>query len=85
MSGGIGSVSLIAPARWGLGALASTINLNVIQSAISQGPNGQPPDALWAHNPAHWLTSVAVMIGIGIIWLIIARIRLARIGPHRGK
>jgi hypothetical protein len=85
INGGIGSVSLIAPARWGLGALASTINLNVIQSSINQGPNGQQPDALWTHNAAHWLTSVAVMVGIGIIWLIIARIRLARIGPHRRK
>ena len=43
---------MIAPARWGLGAVASTVNLNVIQSSISQGPNGQKPDALWTHDAA---------------------------------
>ena len=41
LPGTLGDVAMIAPARWGLGAVASTINLNVIQSSISQGPNGQ--------------------------------------------
>ncbi len=50
LTGALGNVALIAPARWGMGAVASTINLNVIQSSISQGPNGQKPDALWAHD-----------------------------------
>jgi hypothetical protein len=85
LAGTLGDVALIAPARWGLGALASTINLNVIQATASLGPNGQQPDALWTHDAAHWLTSVAAMIGIGIIWLIIARIRLTRIGPRQRK
>ena len=85
LTGGISSVAVIAPARWGLGALASTINLNVIQSSVSQGPNGQPPDALWTHDTAHWLTSILVMVGIGIVWLVIARLRLASIGPRKRK
>jgi hypothetical protein len=78
-------VSMIAPARWGLGALASTINLNVIQASVSEGPNGQKPDALWTHDAAHWGTGMAVMIGLGIVWMIIARIRLASIGPRKRK
>jgi ABC-type multidrug transport system ATPase subunit len=81
----LSTLSMIAPARWGLGALASTINLNVIQASISQGPNGQKPDALWGHDASHWLTSIVVMIGIGIIWMIIARIRLSTIGPRKRK
>src|SRR6185437_3140566 len=81
LSGKVLSVlSMIAPARWALGAVASTINLNAIQASISQGPNGQKPDALWTHDAAHWVTGSAAMIVIGIIWMIIARIRLATIG-----
>jgi ABC-type multidrug transport system ATPase subunit len=78
-------LSMIAPARWGLGALASTINLNVIQATADLGPTGQKPDALWTHDAAHWLTAIIVMIGLGIVWLIIARIRLASIGPRKRK
>jgi ABC-type multidrug transport system ATPase subunit/ABC-type multidrug transport system permease subunit len=85
LTGAIGSVAFIAPARWGLGAVASTINLNVIQSSVQQGPNGQKPDALWTHDAAHWLTGIAAMLVIGIIWMIIARIRLSTIGPRKRK
>ena len=41
-------VSMIAPARWGLAAIASTINLNVITPANPLAP--VKPDALWAHS-----------------------------------
>jgi hypothetical protein len=85
LAGTLGNVALIAPARWGLGAVASTINLNVIQSSIGQGPNGQKPDALWTHNAAHWLTGVGAMLLLGIVWLIIARLRLSTIGPRKRK
>jgi ABC transport system ATP-binding/permease protein len=85
LAGTLGNVALIAPARWGLGAVASTINLNVIQSSISQGPNGQKPDALWTHDATHWLTGIGAMLLLGIIWLIIARLRLSTIGPRKRK
>ncbi len=85
LTGAIGSVAMIAPARWGLGAVASTINLNVIQSSVQQGPNGQKPDALWTHDAAHWLIGIGAMLVIGIVWMIIARIRLSTIGPRKRK
>jgi energy-coupling factor transporter ATP-binding protein EcfA2 len=85
LTGGIGSIAMIAPARWALGAVASTINLNVIQATVGQGPNGQKPDALWTHDAKHWLIAVGVMILLGIIWLVIARLRLATIGPRKRK
>jgi ABC transport system ATP-binding/permease protein len=73
-------VSLIAPARWGLAAIASTIDLNGIQK------NAVPTqDLLWTHNAAHWLTAMAAMLLIGLIWLVIARVRLATIGPKKRK
>jgi ABC transport system ATP-binding/permease protein len=90
LAGTLGDVAMIAPARWGLGAIASTINLNVIQAEeTTQAPGSPPPtqtpDLLWTHDQAHWLTSIGAMILIGIIWLIIARIRLSRIGPRKRK
>jgi ABC transport system ATP-binding/permease protein len=85
LTGTLGDVALIAPARWGLGAVASTINLNKIQSSISQGPNGQAADKLWTHDPAHWLTGIGAMILLGVIWMVIARLRLSTIGPRRRK
>jgi ABC-type multidrug transport system ATPase subunit len=85
LAGTLGDVAMIAPARWGLGAVASTINLNVIQSTVSQGPNGQKPDALWTHDAKHWLIAIGAMILLGILWLVIARIRLGRIGPRKRK
>jgi ABC-type multidrug transport system ATPase subunit len=85
LAGTLGDVAMIAPARWGLGAVASTVNLNAIQATVSQGPNGQKPDALWAHDASHWLIAIAAMIVLGIVWMIIARIRLAKIGPRRRR
>jgi ABC-type multidrug transport system permease subunit len=85
LTGALGSVALIAPARWGLGAVASSINLNVIQSTVSQGPNGQKPDALWTHDASHFLMGIGAMIVLGIVWMVIARIRLSTIGPRKRK
>jgi ABC-type multidrug transport system ATPase subunit/pSer/pThr/pTyr-binding forkhead associated (FHA) protein len=73
-------VSYIAPARWGLGALASTINLNVLAAnpAIK-------PDAMWAHSARQWGLDMGVLVAMGVIFLIIAGVRLNRMGPHRRK
>jgi hypothetical protein len=79
LTGAVGWVSDIAPARWGMGALASTVNLNVIG-----GPTVKP-DALWTHSAVQWLTDMGVLVGIGVICLIVAQWRLARIGPGHRK
>jgi len=85
LTGAIGSVAMVAPARWGLGAVASTINLNSIQSSVSMPPSNQKPDALWTHDASHWLVAIGAMFLLGILWIIIARIRLASIGPRKRK
>lgn len=72
-------VSDIAPARWGMGALASTVNLNALN------PPTVKPDALWTHSAVQWGTDMGVLVGIGVICLIVAQWRLARIGPGRRK
>ena len=76
-------VSMIAPARWGMGALADTVNLNVINPQNPLQP--APPDALWAQSARQWIINIVVLILIGLIWIVIARLRLATIGPRRRK
>ena len=76
-------VSMIAPARWGLAAIASTINLNVITPANPLAP--VKPDALWTHSAAQWGTDMGILVLIGLICLFIAAFRLSRIGPRRRK
>jgi ABC transport system ATP-binding/permease protein len=79
LKGVAGWVSDIAPARWGMGALASTVNLNVINTP------GSHPDALWTHSAAQWATDMGVLVGIGIICLIVAQWRLGKLGPGHRK
>jgi ABC transport system ATP-binding/permease protein len=76
-------VSMIAPARWGLAAIASTINLNVITPANPLAP--VKPDALWAHSATQWATDMGILVLIGLICLCIAGFRLSRIGPRQRK
>ena len=76
-------ISMIAPARWGMAAMASTINLNVITPANPLAP--VEPDALWTHSAAQWGTDMGILVLIGLICLFIAGFRLSRIGPRRRK
>jgi ABC-type multidrug transport system ATPase subunit/pSer/pThr/pTyr-binding forkhead associated (FHA) protein len=76
-------VSMIAPARWGMAALASTINLNVITPANPLAP--VKPDALWTHSASQWGTDMGILVLIGLICLCFAGFRLGRIGPRRRK
>jgi len=85
LSGGV-PVSLpfgltaIAPARWGFGAVASTADLN----NTSPIP-GNSPDRLWVHTPSQWLTNMAIMIGLGLLFVLLTWISLRRLGPRRRK
>jgi ABC transport system ATP-binding/permease protein len=76
-------VSMIAPARWGMAAIASTINLNVITPANPLAP--VKPDALWAHSGGQWLNDMGILVLIGVICLCIAGFRLGKIGPRQRK
>jgi ABC transport system ATP-binding/permease protein len=83
VTGALNVVSFIVPARWGLGAIAATINLNALQATLTAPvPGGllsaQEPDLLWTHDASHWITSVVAMIIIGTSWTSIARLRLQR-------
>ena len=79
LTGPAGWFAAIAPARWGLAALGSTVNLNKIM------PPTVHRDALWAHTSTQWLTDMGCLIAIGLICLIVAQYRLGKIGPGRRK
>jgi ABC transport system ATP-binding/permease protein len=75
-------VASIAPARWGFGALASTVGLNKINDELAPPtkPGQRPPavahDALWNQTHAQWGTDIGVLVAIGVICLIVAWWRL---------
>jgi hypothetical protein len=77
---GLSQFSMIAPSRWGLAAVASTVNLNGISPAkISI------TDPLWNPSSAHWLRDMGVMIGLALIFTLGAYIKLRTLGPRRRK
>ena len=85
LSGGV-PVSLyfgltaVAPARWGFGAVASTADLNNT-SPIQTGS----PDKLWTHTSSQWLNDMGVMIGLALLFVLLAWFFVHRQGPRRRK
>jgi ABC transport system ATP-binding/permease protein len=78
---GLSQLALIAPSRWGFGAVASTANLNVI---TPRAP-GNLTDPLWDHTAGTWLKDMGGQIVLAIIFTLLAWIWLRRLGPRRRK
>jgi len=74
---GLSQLSWIAPSRWGFAAVAATVNLNVLGHGSS--------DPLWRQTSGNWLRDMGVMIGLAVVFLLLAWIRLRRIGPRRRR
>lgn len=74
---GLSQLSWIAPARWGFSAVAATVNLNVIGHGTS--------DPLWRHTPGNWLRDVGLTAVLTLVFLLLAWIRLRRLGPRRRR
>ncbi len=79
LGAGLKQLSYLAPARWGLASVASTVNLNAIS------PPGGTRDPLWAHTPSAWLLSIGMQIVLLAAFTLIALWRLVRIGPGRAR
>jgi ABC transport system ATP-binding/permease protein len=69
---GLDWLSWIVPARWGLAAMASTVNLN------SLNPPGSSTDPLWAPDMASWLRDIAVTLAISAVCVTATWARLRR-------
>jgi ABC-type multidrug transport system ATPase subunit len=77
---GINQVSWLIPGRWGYAAVASTADLNHLLPAGSPTAN-----SLWQHSGTTWLTDIAGMIVLSIVFVLIAWWRLNRLSPGRRK
>jgi ABC-type multidrug transport system ATPase subunit len=73
-------VAALAPARWGMAALASTVRLNVLNPST-----GGSTDPLWNHTAGVWLLDMAMMLVLSAIYLLIAWWKLNRLTPGRRK
>ncbi len=77
---GLGQVAYIAPSRWGFGAVASTVNLNEI-GVVAPGSS----DPLWAQTAGNWLHDMGILIGLGVLFTLLAWLRMRRLAPRRRK
>ena len=77
---GLEQLAMIAPSRWGLAAAATTVNLNKINPPI-----GAINDPLWNQTSQHWLRDVGIMIGLAVIFTLLAYVKLRTLGPRRRK
>ena len=76
---GIQQLAWLAPARWGLGATAATTDLNHIAPRSAD----LPADPLWLHQASTWLTDMAAIIALSVVFVFIAGWRLNRQRPGR--
>jgi ABC transport system ATP-binding/permease protein len=73
---GLKQLAYVAPARWGFGATASTVDLN----GLLKG-SGKTPDPLWDPRPSVWLFVMGMQILLIVVFALVAWWRLLRIGP----
>ena len=78
---GLSQLAMVAPSRWGYGAVASTANLNV----ISPTAGGNFTDPLWNHTAGTWLRDMGAQVALAIIFTLLAWLRMRRLGPRRRK
>ena len=78
---GLSQLALLAPSRWGFGAVASTANLNI----ISPSAGGNFTDPLWNHTAMTWLKDMGGQAALAIIFTLLAWFWLRRLGPRRRK
>jgi ABC transport system ATP-binding/permease protein len=78
---GLEQLAWLAPSRWGFAAVASTVNLNVINPSIG----GSFTDPLWNHTASTWLRDVGLLIGLAVIYALLTWLKLRRIGPRSRK
>ncbi len=77
---GLEQLAYIAPSRWGFGAVASTVNLNLIGVSA---PGSTDP--LWAPTAGNWLRDMGMLIGLAVIFTLFTWLFMRRLGPRRRK
>src|SRR5581483_214491 len=75
---GLKQFAMIAPSRWGFAAAATTVNLDKISP-----PVGGVIDDLWTTSSGNWLRDMGFMIGLAVIFALLAYAKLRTLGPRR--
>jgi ABC transport system ATP-binding/permease protein len=78
---GLAQLSWLAPARWGFGAVASTVDL----TRITPMSAALAADPLWKHQASTWLTDMVAAIALAVVFSLIAWWRLNRLSPGRRR
>ena len=78
---GLEQLAWLAPARWGFAAVASTVNMNV----INPGAAGSFTDPLWQHTSSIWVRDMCVLAGLAVVFAVLTYLRLRRQGPGRRR
>jgi ABC transport system ATP-binding/permease protein len=83
---GLSQLAWIAPSRWGFGAMAATAHLNTLLGAPPGSPARIAPfDAVWTSSAATWLRDMGLVIALGVIFALVAWLRLKSLGPKRRR
>jgi ABC-type multidrug transport system permease subunit len=77
---GLAQISYLTPARWGFAATASTVDFNNIIP-----PGSFKPEWIWNHTSAAWLTDMAGLAVLALLFLALAWWRLVQLGPGRKR
>lgn len=80
LPGAAGQLSMLVPSRWGFAALASTIWLNKLYSAMQM-----PTDPRWNHSSSAWLIAIGMMAAWSAVYILLAWWLLNRRSPGRRK
>jgi hypothetical protein len=68
---GLEQVSWLVPARWGLAAAASTVDVPTVNPLAAS-------DDSWTHSTGRWLFDMAMLVGLGVVATAWLRWRLRR-------
>jgi ABC transport system ATP-binding/permease protein len=63
-------IAAVNPSRWGVAAMASTIDLTNIVPVVQ--------DAIWKHSASTWLLDIAMLAVLGALFAGFVRWRLRR-------
>jgi ABC-type multidrug transport system ATPase subunit len=84
---GLEQVAWLAPARWGGGAVGSSIDLNRVVMAGNPAVKAPPHDPVWNHTASTYLTDLGLCLAVGVGCILFCAYLLRRSDPkpNRGR
>lgn len=81
--GGIAAAAAALPDRWGVAAVASSVDLRGIEDRPGVTVS---PDALWRHTSGQWITDLVVLVALSALffWLAVGRLN-RRLRPKAAR